>query len=276
MKFIITLFILIFISGCEFENPNSPTTPAQSRTPISIGNTQVASSSNNSSATNSTATAQQTNGNKKIQISSTEDARSYGEEYKEHIFKSLDKTIIDMADQLFATNYRVPTPFGPNKTRVILTSFVDLDNFDKTTTFGRLLSESMFNELHVRKFQVTDFRGQDAVSVTKDGEFHITRDVDKLKDSLSSVEYILVGTYVRFEDQSLLINARILDSISGNVISSARVIYKPKDCKIFGICASVSQRYNLFKDPSQTNTDTQRQPSDPIVQTGDMDIVTDD
>jgi hypothetical protein len=38
----------------------------------------------------------------------------------------------------------------------------------------------------------------------------------------------------------------------------------------------MSQQYNLFKDPSQTDTDTQKQPSDPIIQTGDMDIITDD
>ena len=97
----------------------------------------------------------------------------------------------------------------------------------------------MFNELHIRKFKVTDFRGQDAVSVNASGEFHITRNVDKLRDHIEATEYVLVGTYVNFENDTVLINARIIDSENGGVVSTARVIYAPKDCRLFsnnGIC----------------------------------------
>ena len=145
-------------------------------------------------------------------------------------FKNLDSAIVSMADQLFTSNVK-------NKpTNIILTSFVELNQLKKTTTFGRLLSESMFNELHVRHFNITDFRGQDAVSVNKEGEFHITRDVEKLKDHIEATEYVLVGTYVKFEHESVLINARIIDSETGNLISTARVVYRPSDCKIFNLC----------------------------------------
>ena len=140
---------------------------------------------------------------------------------EEHFYSDLNLTIIDTADQLFNSTFNKKSSI-----RVILTTFVDLNELDETSTFGRLFSESMFNELHIRKFQVTDFRGRDAVTVNEDGEFHITRDVVELKDNIDAVEYILVGTYVKFEDQSLLINARILDSESGRVESSARVIYR--------------------------------------------------
>lgn len=144
---------------------------------------------------------------------------------------SLNDVIIEIAKQLFKSN-----TIKSKKTKIILTSFVDLDNLEKTTTFGRMLSESMFNELHVNKFNVTDFRGQDAISVTKDGEFHITRDTGKLKDNINAIEHILVGTYVKFENKSFLINSRIIDSVSGNIISSSRVIYKPEDCKLYSLC----------------------------------------
>jgi len=146
------------------------------------------------------------------------------------IYQDLNGVIVAVADQLFTTKHIKKT------TGVILTSFVDLNQLNKTTTFGRLLGESMYNELHIRKFDVTDFRGQDAVSVNADGEFHITRDVNKLKDHIESIEYIVVGTYVKFEGNSVLINARILDSESGKVISTARIIYKPRDCSLFNIC----------------------------------------
>ncbi len=147
-----------------------------------------------------------------------------------NVYQNLNGAIVAIADQLFTSNT------FDNDTSIILTSFVDLNKFAKTTTFGRMLSESMFNELHIRDFKVTDFRGQNAVSVNADGEFHITRDVDKLKDHISATEFIVVGTYVKFERDSVLLNARILDSESGAIISTARVVYQPEDCRLFNIC----------------------------------------
>lgn len=145
------------------------------------------------------------------------------------IYQNLNGAIVAIADQLLTSNISKITD-------VILTSFVDLNQLNKTTTFGRLLSESMYNELHIRKFNVTDFRGQDAISVNADGEFHITRDTSKLKDHIGNIEYIVVGTYVKFEGNSVLINSRILDSETGKIISTARIIYQPKDCSLFDIC----------------------------------------
>lgn len=160
-------------------------------------------------------------------------AADYSKPYAvtDSVYQNLNGAIVAMADQLFISNN-----FKEKRPSVILTSFVSLDQLDKTTTFGRMLSESMFNELHIRNFHVTDFRGQNAVSVNTDGEFHITRDVDRLKDHISATEYIVVGTYVKFENDSVLINSRILDSESGSIISTARVIYKPEDCTVFDLC----------------------------------------
>ncbi len=150
----------------------------------------------------------------------------------DNIYQNLNGAIVAIADQLLISNVA-----KTKNTSIILTSFVRLNNFDETTTFGRLVSESMFNELHIRKFKVSDFRGQDAVSVNEDGEFHITRDVDRLKDYIGDINYIVVGTYVKFEKETILINARILDSETGAVISTARVIYKPIDCSLFDMCS---------------------------------------
>ena len=128
------------------------------------------------------------------------------------IYQNLNGAIVAIADQLIVSNH-----FTERKTIY--------------------LRESMFNELQIRKFKVTDFRGQDAVSVSANGEFHITRDVEKLKDHISATEYIVVGTYVKFENDSVLLNARILDSETGAIISTARVIYTPQDCKLFNLCS---------------------------------------
>ncbi len=147
------------------------------------------------------------------------------------VYQDLNGAIIALGDQLFVSN-----TFKGKFPSIILTSFVELNKFEKTSTFGRLLSESMFNELHVRNFKVTDFRGKPAVSVNAQGEFHITRDVQKLKDHIDATEYIVVGTYVKFENDSVLINSRIMDSESGEIISTARVVYTPEDCRLYNLC----------------------------------------
>jgi TolB-like protein len=158
---------------------------------------------------------------------------------KTYIFQDLNSVIVALADQLLVTNGINNKKKSQNK--IMLTSFVDLNQFNKTTVFGRLVSESMFNELYIRKFKVADIRGQNAVSINANGEFHITRDIKKLKKHIEGINYILVGTYVKFENNSLLLNARILDSLNGDVISSARIVYKPRDCKIFNICQDEPQ-----------------------------------
>jgi len=210
MKFILPLLICAFITGCTI--PNYTLQKVEKKP-------------------NETKKSIET---KKVVEVKKKENKVFSTKYdiqKEHVYSNLNNTIVDIANQLFATKTDKKNP-----TRVILTTFVDLDKLEKTSTFGRLISESMFNELHIRKFQVTDFRGREAVTVSEDGEFHITRDTTELKDNIDAVEYILVGTYVKFEDQSLLINARILDSISGRIESSARVVYRPRDCSLFGIC----------------------------------------
>ncbi|MEA3554664.1 MAG: FlgO family outer membrane protein [Campylobacterota bacterium] len=166
-----------------------------------------------------------------------------------NIYQNLNGAIVSIADQLLITNVS-----KTKNTSIILTSFADLNKLNETTTFGRLVSESMFNELHIRKFTVSDFRGQEAISVNADGEFHITRDVDKLKDHINEIEYIVVGTYVKFENDTILINARILDSISGAIISTARVIYKPIDCSLFDMCTSKPKKVKSTADCNLNNS----------------------
>jgi TolB-like protein len=220
MKYVLPLIITLFFAGCTLPNFNQQNKVNEAKKP-----------------------RQQTK-NEKQKIIEKKNDKTFSTQYdakQAHVYSNLNNTIVDIADQLFDTKFN-----KKDKTRVILTTFVDLDELDKTSTFGRLVSESMFNELHIRKFLVTDFRGQDAVSVSEDGEFHITRDVEKLKDKVDYVEYILVGTYVKFEDESLLINARIMDSISGNLLSTARVVYHPRDCSLFGICKKIEKEYNLY------------------------------
>jgi TolB-like protein len=149
--------------------------------------------------------------------------------YQERVSLNLNTTIsgttIDIAEQLRINNrFNVVKDKGP----IVITTFVDLDDFYKTTHLGRVLSESMFNELFIRGFNVADFRGQSAVSINEDGEFYITRNSSKLKDEVENT-YVLVGTYTKIDD-NILINVRIMDNITGKIIASARSVYQTNYC----------------------------------------------
>jgi len=160
---------------------------------------------------------------------------------------TLNEAINSLANQLSQNNKLLPTDTGT----VTLTSFVNLKKLNTTSQFGRVLGESLFSELFVRGFNVTDFRGQNAISVNKQGEFFITRNIEKLDSEVSNT-YILVGTYSKI-DQNVMINARMIDNKTGKLITSARVMYANDDCSIFGICNNIQRKIKIVPTSYKTN-----------------------
>jgi TolB-like protein len=152
---------------------------------------------------------------------------------------TLNNAILSLANQLSQNNKMLAKDTGT----ITLTSFVDLKKLNSTSQFGRVLGESLFSELFVRGFNITDFRGQNAISVNKNGEFFITRNIEKLDSEVSNT-YILVGTYSKI-DQNVMINARIIDNKTGKLITSARAMYANDDCSIFGICNNIQRKIKI-------------------------------
>ncbi len=145
--------------------------------------------------------------------------------------RTLEGTINSLATQMMR-NQKLMT----NKP-VIITSFVRLDQFKKTTEFGRIVSESLINELSNRGFNIIEFRGQLGVSVNDQGEYFITRKVREMKGKTPNT-YVVVGTYSR-QFKKVILNARVIDNITGRIITSARATYnhgKVSDCMMFGDC----------------------------------------
>lgn len=160
--------------------------------------------------------------------------------------KTIDKTIQDLANRLFKSSKISKETIDD----IAITSFVDLNQFDKTTHFGRALSEGFFDELFIRGFNVSDFRGQGTLSINKNGEYFLTRDVKLLHKDVQS-DYILVGTYTTFENQ-VMINARIMDSQSGKIVASARSNYITNDCRILQTCKK-PRIINIVSDSYKKN-----------------------
>lgn len=158
------------------------------------------------------------------------------------IHLTVDDAIISIANQL-SMNNKINMKDNGTMTMV---SFVDLEQLKKTSRFGMVLAESLYNELFVRGFNVSDIRGQNAISINADGEFYITRNITKLQSEVSNT-YIVLGTYTKI-DELIMINARIMDNKTGKVVSSARAMYANDDCSIYGVCNNASRKISIVGD----------------------------
>jgi TolB-like protein len=145
---------------------------------------------------------------------------------------TLEATISSLATQMMQ-NQKINTDKP-----ILVTSFVRLDHFKETSEFGRVLGESLINDLSNRGFNVVEYRGQLSVSINDKGEYFLSRKPHEIKDSAPNT-YVVVGTYSR-QAGRVILNARIIDNISGKIISSARSTYShnlANDCMLFRDCA---------------------------------------
>ena len=155
---------------------------------------------------------------------------------------TLESTISSLSTQIMQ-NRKLDT----NKP-VLITSFVRLDKLKEKSEFGRVVGESLINELSNRGFNVIEFRGQMAVSINDQGEYFISRKPHEIKSQIPNT-YIVVGTYSR-QGGRIILNARVIDNITGKIISSARSTYKHNvvnDCMMFGDCAP-ARTINIVKE----------------------------
>ena len=158
------------------------------------------------------------------------------------IYYTINDAILSLSNQLSKNHILSPKDTGT----ITVTSFVDLQQLNQTSTFGRVIGESLFSELFVRGFNVSDFRGQNAITINAEGEFYITRNITMLQSEVSNT-YIVVGTYSKI-DQNIIINARMLDNKTGKIISSGRVMYANDDCSIFNICNNAQRKIKIVGD----------------------------
>lgn len=155
---------------------------------------------------------------------------------------SIDDAIISLANQLSQNNKMNPLDNGT----ITVVSFVDLQQLNQTSPFGRVLAESLYSELFIRGFNISDIRGQNAININANGEFYITRNVTKLNSEVSN-SYILVGTYSKV-DQNVIVNARIMDNKTGKIVTSGRAMYANDDCSIFGSCNNAQRKIKIVAD----------------------------
>ncbi len=103
---------------------------------------------------------------------------------------------------------------------LLVTSFVELDDLYRTSSFGRYLAEQLMIEFQQRHYTVVDIRKSRNIMIQKrKGEFGISRDPSEIQGQVSA-DGMLSGTYL-VRDNHILINARILDNKTGKILAGA-------------------------------------------------------
>ncbi|MDL2285785.1 hypothetical protein LJB93_03480 [Desulfovibrio sp. OttesenSCG-928-F07] len=100
------------------------------------------------------------------------------------------------------------------------TAFVAQDDFTRSSSFGRYISEQLYYELNQRGLRTKEYRLTDSMVMREDGEFLLTRNVQGT--ALNASTLYIVGTYYT-DGTILLVNARMVNS-GGDIIRTGQLI----------------------------------------------------
>ncbi|MDA8164377.1 MAG: FlgO family outer membrane protein [Desulfobacteraceae bacterium] len=106
--------------------------------------------------------------------------------------------------------------------RLIMATFVNLDDLEQSCRFGRALPEALANRLFRHGFGVVEIRKADELLVRNGtGELVLTRDAARLAAS-AQADGIVCGTYA-LTPGTVIVSVRLLDAASQKVLSVADI-----------------------------------------------------
>ena len=103
------------------------------------------------------------------------------------------------------------------------TSFVNLNNFNESSDFGRLVGEQLFFELNQRGYPVREYRMSGNIQPrAKAGEFALSRELGTVS-ARSGNAVVIAGTYSQ-ANNAVFVNARLVRPKDGRVLRTANVV----------------------------------------------------
>jgi TolB-like protein len=136
--------------------------------------------------------------------------------------------IRELSDRLLMPTGQAAELQALEQDTVISVSFVDMDKFDRSSSFGRFLGESMIHEFSRRGLPVREFRNMGLPEAKPGmGEFAMTRDGARLL-SQAGDGLIIGGTYYHDAD-TVFINARLFRAADGMVLRTAAMELRQSD-----------------------------------------------
>lgn len=123
-----------------------------------------------------------------------------------------------IADDLTAAAFPPLIPMNPDMP-VLVTTFVDNSDLEKTSKFGRILQEHVSSRLVQLGYSVKEIKMAGSLEIEpKSGESILSRDLNKISPTVKS-QAILVGT-TTFANRTLYVSARIVHPVNHSIHSS--------------------------------------------------------
>jgi len=105
------------------------------------------------------------------------------------------------------------------KNPILISSLVDINNIEKSSGLGRIMSEQIGSRFAQQGFSIIELKLRESLYVKKQGgEFLLSRSVQDISKS-HNAQAMLVGTYAQGRD-TVYISTRILNAEKGKIISS--------------------------------------------------------
>ncbi|MBU1003242.1 MAG: hypothetical protein KKE73_12080 [Proteobacteria bacterium] len=103
-------------------------------------------------------------------------------------------------------------------------SFVNQDNFESSSSFGRYIAEQLFYELNQLGIPVREYRTLPRIMTRpEDGEFALTRSMEE-QAPVPTSGLVLTGTYY-FDKHNVFVNARLYRPLDGMVLRTANLVF---------------------------------------------------
>jgi hypothetical protein len=117
---------------------------------------------------------------------------------------------------------RAPSSLGKDRP-IVVTTMVSIDDFNESSTIGRLASQLISNRLSQRGYLVHDITVMRALDVEPaTGELILSRDATKISASFRA-QAVVAGTYA-IAGHEVFFNIRLLKPDDGTILSSADVV----------------------------------------------------
>lgn len=101
---------------------------------------------------------------------------------------------------------------------VLYTSAVDIEDIKTTSRFGKMMSEHVASRFSQHGYEISEARLRDALSVTSEGEFMLSRDLRQIAREHNAWA-VIVGTYAP-ANTTVFVNYRVIDLQTGAVAAS--------------------------------------------------------
>ncbi len=132
--------------------------------------------------------------------------------------KDLISFSYEIADETIETAFPPLVPRHPEMA-VLISTFVDNNDLEKTSRFGRILQEHIGSRFVQKGYTVREIKLAESLSIDiRSGETILSRDLSRLSTE-HKAQAILVGTFSRV-GRTLYVSARLINPTNKNIIST--------------------------------------------------------